>query len=30
MENLTDEEINMGYLKLMELNLEALVKSFND
>ena len=27
---LTDEEINMGYLKLMELNLEALVKSFND
>lgn len=30
MENLTDEEIKMGYLKLMELNLEALVKSFNE
>ena len=28
--NLTDEEINIVYLKLMELNLEALVKSFND
>lgn len=30
MENLTDEEVEMGYLKLMELNLEALIKSFND
>lgn len=30
LENLTDEEIEMGYLKLMELNLEALVKSFNE
>ena len=30
MENLTDEEIEMGYLKLMELNLNALVKSFNE
>lgn len=30
MENLTGEEIKMGYLKLMELNLEALVKSFNE
>lgn len=28
MENLTDEEIKMGYLKLMEKNLEALIKSF--
>ncbi|MBU5668707.1 metal ABC transporter substrate-binding protein [Peptoniphilus sp. MSJ-1] len=30
MESLTDEEAEMGYLKLMELNLEALVKSFNE
>lgn len=30
MENLTDEEIEMGYLKLMELNLKALLKSFNE
>ena len=30
MENLTDEEIEMGYLKLMELNLNALVKSFSE
>lgn len=30
MENLTDEEVKMGYIKLMELNLEALVKSFNE
>lgn len=30
MENLTEEEAEMGYLKLMELNLEALVKSFNE
>lgn len=28
MESLTEEEISMGYLKLMEKNLEALVKSF--
>lgn len=30
MESLTEEEISMGYLKLMELNLEALVNSFNE
>lgn len=28
MENLTDEEIKMGYLKLMEKNLDALIESF--
>lgn len=30
MENLTDKEVSMGYLKLMEFNLESLVKSFNE
>ncbi len=30
MENLTEEEANLGYVKLMELNLDALVKSFNE
>lgn len=30
MESLTNEEVALGYLKLMELNLEALVKSFNE
>lgn len=30
MENLTEEEMERGYLKLMEENLEALVKSFNE
>ncbi|WP_408105180.1 metal ABC transporter solute-binding protein, Zn/Mn family [Helcococcus bovis] len=30
MENLTEEEAQMGYLKLMELNLKALMESFND
>ncbi len=28
MESLTEEEADMGYLKLMELNLEALMRSF--
>ena len=27
-ESLTEEEADMGYLKLMELNLEALMRSF--
>lgn len=30
MESLTEEEMAMGYLKLMELNLQELVKSFNE
>lgn len=30
MENLSDEEISLGYLKLMRLNLEALMESFNE
>ncbi|MFM1514194.1 zinc ABC transporter substrate-binding protein [Helcococcus ovis] len=30
MENLTQEEAKMGYLKLMELNLKALMESFNE
>lgn len=30
MENLTEEEADLGYVKLMELNLDALVKSFNE
>lgn len=30
MENLTDEEVKLGYIKLMELNLEALVRSFDE
>ena len=30
MESLTEEEMQMGYLKLMEKNLEELVKSFNE
>lgn len=29
MENLTDEEAKLGYLKLMEKNLDALIESFN-
>lgn len=29
LENLTEEEAKLGYLKLMEKNLDALVKSFN-
>ena len=30
MESLTDAEVKMGYLKLMEHNLQELVKSFNE
>lgn len=30
MENLTEEEMERGYLKLMEKNLEALLRSFNE
>lgn len=30
MENLTDDEAAMGYLKLMELNMKALMRSFNE
>ncbi|MDD7267766.1 MAG: zinc ABC transporter substrate-binding protein [Lachnospiraceae bacterium] len=30
MESLTEDEVKMGYLKLMEKNLEALVKSFEE
>lgn len=30
MENLTDEEAALGYLKLMEMNLEELMKSFHE
>ncbi|MBU0279005.1 MULTISPECIES: metal ABC transporter solute-binding protein, Zn/Mn family [unclassified Gemella] len=30
MENLTDDEVKLGYIKLMEMNLEALVSSFDE
>lgn len=30
LENLSSKEMEMGYIKLMELNLKALVESFND